>query len=271
MLIGGSPDGRSITSRCVVRQSPGPPSWDGQSGAMLLMLVRLAWLSRLKRREPPSPLRSTSRSSGARARGLYGDVCKHEFDRPLFQSGAAPADWMLRGVRGREPTARLRAAAVAVFVLRGTANLVDNVREIRDASVESAAQSTCRADRVPPRESVPICARRLLGRVRRRLPFERARHRRLLRGRAHSRIREPRRRKPATRPCRSSESRVRGGPRSPRGVSSFLHVDHDGTARSHRRQPPARGLGVVRSASAPDERGAGCRPCSIMCAQSDSA
>ena len=42
-----------------------------------------------------------------------------------------------------EPSARLRTAAIVVFVLWGAANLVDNVRVHPRSVRQSAAESTC--------------------------------------------------------------------------------------------------------------------------------
>ena len=103
---------------------------------MLLMLVRLAWLSRLKRREPSIAFAVYLALVGCCALAVYTVTCA--FAYPIvryFSLGLLLPIGCFAAFVAREPSARLRTAAVAVFVLWGTANLVDNVRVIRDAYV----------------------------------------------------------------------------------------------------------------------------------------
>ena len=81
----------------------------------------------------------------------------------------------------REPSARLRQARHRG--LRAVGNREPRRQRAGDprSVCQSARQPAWRADRVPPRSPDPICSRRLLGRVRRRLSVEGAHHRQLVR------------------------------------------------------------------------------------------
>ncbi len=105
-------------------------------GALLLMLVRLAWLSRLKRREPSIAFAVYLALVGCCALAAYTLTCA--FAYPIvryFSLGLLLPIGAFAAFVAWEPSARLRTAAIVVFVLWGTANLVDNVRVIRDAYV----------------------------------------------------------------------------------------------------------------------------------------
>jgi hypothetical protein len=103
---------------------------------MLLMLIRLAWLAPLKRREPSLAFAVYLGLVGCCALAAYTLTCA--FAHPVvryFSLGLLLPIGCVAAFVAVEPSARVRTAAIAVFVLWGTANLADNVRVIRDAYV----------------------------------------------------------------------------------------------------------------------------------------
>lgn len=105
-------------------------------GAMLLMLVRLAWLWRLRRRESSIGFAVYLALVGCCALAGYGLTCSFAF--PVvryFNLAILVPIGCFAAFMAWEPSARLRRAVIVTFVLWGTANLVDNVRVIREAYV----------------------------------------------------------------------------------------------------------------------------------------
>ena len=105
-------------------------------GAMLMMLVRLAWLSRVGRAGSPIAFAVYLGVVGCLAFAAYTVTCA--FAYPIvryFSLGLLLPIGCFAAFVAREPSARLRTTAIAVFVVWGTANLVDNVRVFRDAYV----------------------------------------------------------------------------------------------------------------------------------------
>jgi hypothetical protein len=104
--------------------------------ALLVIVVRLAWLSRLKRGEPSIAFAVYLALVGCCALAAYTLTCA--FAYPIvryFSLGLLLPIGAFAAFVAREPSARLRTAAIVVFVLWGTANLVDNLRVIRHAYV----------------------------------------------------------------------------------------------------------------------------------------
>ena len=106
------------------------------SGAVLLMLGRLAWLSRRPHRESSITFAVYLALVGCCALGAYTLTCA--FAYPViryFNLALLIPIGCFAAFVAWEPSARPRTAATVVFVLWGAANLVDNVRMIREASV----------------------------------------------------------------------------------------------------------------------------------------
>lgn len=109
-------------------------------GALLLMVVRLAWLWRLRRREGSIGLAIYLAVAGGCALAAYALTCAYA--APVvryFTLGLLLPIGCFAAFMAWEPSAWLRRAVVAVFVLWGTANLVDNVRVLHDAHVNPQA------------------------------------------------------------------------------------------------------------------------------------
>lgn len=105
-------------------------------GAVLLMLVRLAWLWRLRGREPSIGFAVYLALVGFCALAAYTLTCRYDY--PViryFTLAVLLPTGCFAAFMAWEPLARLRRAVIVVFVLWGTANLVDNVRVIREAYV----------------------------------------------------------------------------------------------------------------------------------------
>jgi len=105
-------------------------------GAMLLMLVRLAWLWRLRRRESSIGFAVYLALVGCCALAGYGLTCS--FSYPVirfFNLAILLPIGCFAAFMAWEPSMRLRRAVIVTFVLWGTANFVDNVRVIREAYV----------------------------------------------------------------------------------------------------------------------------------------
>ena len=105
-------------------------------GAVLLMLVRLVWLSRLGRSESSIAFAVYLALVGCCALAAYTLTCSYDY--PViryFTLGVLLPTGCFAAFMVREPSARVRTAVMLVFVLWGTANLVDNVRVIRQAYV----------------------------------------------------------------------------------------------------------------------------------------
>ena len=107
----------------------------GRGDAADARQARLA-VARLSARRLRSPLPSTSRWSGAAPLAGYSLTCSYAF--PVvryFNLALLLPIGCFAAFMAWEPSARLRRAAIVVFVLWGAANFVDNVRVIRDAYV----------------------------------------------------------------------------------------------------------------------------------------
>ncbi|HEY3045184.1 MAG TPA: hypothetical protein VGJ39_14220 [Vicinamibacterales bacterium] len=108
------------------------------AGAMLLMLVRLAWLWRLRRTASSIAFAVYLALVGCGALAGYGLTCSFVYILPVVRyinlAILLPIGCFAAFV-AREPSARLRNAVIMIFVLWGTANFVDNARVIRDAYV----------------------------------------------------------------------------------------------------------------------------------------
>src|SRR5205085_5838893 len=101
-------------------------------GALLMMLLRLAWLWRLRREEPSTAFGVYLALVGSCALGGYLLACGVAFDaNPIVRYlniGLLLPVGCCAVFMAREPSARLRAAAVVVFVLWGAADAADNLR-----------------------------------------------------------------------------------------------------------------------------------------------
>jgi hypothetical protein len=105
---------------------------------MLVMLVRLVWVWRLRQSGSSIAFAVYLALVGCGALAGYAMTCSYIYPLPVVRylnlaillpigCFAAFMAW--------EPSTRLRRAVIVVFVLWGAANLVDNVRTIREAYV----------------------------------------------------------------------------------------------------------------------------------------
>ena len=105
-------------------------------GAMLMMLFRLARLSRLRPAGSSVAFAVYLGLVGCLAFAAYTVTCA--FAYPIvryFSLGLLLPIGCFAAFVARETSARLRTTAIVVFVVWGTANLIDNVRVVRDAYV----------------------------------------------------------------------------------------------------------------------------------------
>lgn len=105
-------------------------------GALLLMLVRLAWLWRLRRRESSIGFAVYLALVGCCALAAYTLTCAYAY--PVvryFTLGVFLPIGCFAAFMAWEPSTRLRSAVILVFALWSGANLVDNVRVLREAYV----------------------------------------------------------------------------------------------------------------------------------------
>lgn len=103
---------------------------------LLLLLFRLAWLWRLRRSESSIGFSFYLVLVGCCALAAYTLTCAYAF--PVvryFTLGVFLPIGSFAAFMAWEPSRWLRKAAILVFVLWGTANLVDNVRVLRQAYV----------------------------------------------------------------------------------------------------------------------------------------
>jgi hypothetical protein len=108
-------------------------------GALTAILLRLAWLRRPTGAEPDARFGVYLALVGCCALAAYSLTCTLAIDanptvRYVNLALLVPIG-CFAAFMAREPSARWRTAAVVVFVLWGSANLVDNARVIREASV----------------------------------------------------------------------------------------------------------------------------------------
>jgi hypothetical protein len=102
------------------------------------MLGRLAWLSRLRHSNSSIAFAAYLGLVGCCALAGYAMTCSYSF--PIvryFNLAILLPIGCFAAFMAREPSARLRQAVVAVFVVWGAANLADNVRTIREAYVHA--------------------------------------------------------------------------------------------------------------------------------------
>ena len=105
-------------------------------GMTVVMLFRLAWLSRGRRSGPDIAFALYLALVGGFALAGYSMTCSYTFPVVRYFSLAllVPIGCFAAFV-AREPAAWLRKTAVAVFVLWGIANFTDSLRVVREASI----------------------------------------------------------------------------------------------------------------------------------------
>jgi hypothetical protein len=109
-------------------------------GATLLMLIRLAWLWKLRRGGSSIAFAVYLALVGCCTLAAYSITCAYAY--PVvryFNLGLLLPIGCFAAFVAREPSARLSRAVTVVFVLWGAANLVDTVEVIREAALNPQA------------------------------------------------------------------------------------------------------------------------------------
>ena len=106
------------------------------SAAVLLMIVRVAWLSRSRSGKPSIAFAAFLAVVGCCALAAYTLTCAFSFPvvRYVYLAVLLPVG-CFAALMTWEPSKRVRMAAIAILVLCGTANLADNGRVLREAYV----------------------------------------------------------------------------------------------------------------------------------------